>query len=330
MNKQAPIPDICRYLVSITDNFGIWQHAVGKVPDVAHGYALDDVARGLIVFLQFGLKSQVEVCLTYIEKSLKNGLFVGFFDMYHKAIVYPSSADAHGLAVWALSVASQHPEFGNRALSILSKTSRLPIDTPGLIRPLAYGLIAATCSKDAEIITTYSSKLLSCYQPDTLWFEKELRYANGVLPLAFLNSGIDKYQQVGLKSLAMLNNTMRIGVFPAPPGNRDWHVLGSNLYDNYGQQPIDAAFMVMACVAAYSYSKDEYWAKATGEWMGWFGGNNIWQVKMVDNEGACFDGLDQKGPNENCGAESTIMYLMAQRAYYTHCQVLYSQKNTGV
>jgi hypothetical protein len=50
-------------------------------------------------------------------------------------------------------------------------------------------------------------------------------------------------------------------------------------------------------------------------WMSWFHGNNISQVEMVDSDGACHDGLEAYGPNPNCGAESTIMYLLGAYDY---------------
>ncbi|MBB6637887.1 hypothetical protein [Cohnella thailandensis] len=45
----------------------------------------------------------------------------------------------------------------------------------------------------------------------------------------------------------------------------------------------------------------------------WFYGDNDLLVLMVDpEEGACSDGLQQNGPNMNCGAEATISFLMTQ------------------
>ncbi|WP_123043487.1 hypothetical protein [Cohnella candidum] len=47
--------------------------------------------------------------------------------------------------------------------------------------------------------------------------------------------------------------------------------------------------------------------------LGWFYGENDKQAAMIDpRDGSCCDGLMESGPNINCGAESTISYLMTE------------------
>jgi hypothetical protein len=47
--------------------------------------------------------------------------------------------------------------------------------------------------------------------------------------------------------------------------------------------------------------------------LGWFYGDNDKQQPMCDpRDGSCCDGLTETGPNINCGAESTISYLMTE------------------
>ncbi|MBB6731983.1 hypothetical protein [Cohnella zeiphila] len=47
--------------------------------------------------------------------------------------------------------------------------------------------------------------------------------------------------------------------------------------------------------------------------LAWFYGNNDLCAQMVDpSEGCCCDGLQENGPNLNCGAEATLSYLMTQ------------------
>ncbi len=45
----------------------------------------------------------------------------------------------------------------------------------------------------------------------------------------------------------------------------------------------------------------------------WYYGDNDLQVPVINPEdGSCYDGLTQYGPNINCGAEATISYLMTE------------------
>lgn len=47
--------------------------------------------------------------------------------------------------------------------------------------------------------------------------------------------------------------------------------------------------------------------------LSWFHGNNDHRAPMCDpSDGSCCDGLMRTGPNINCGAESTISYLMTE------------------
>ncbi|MEM1028350.1 MAG: hypothetical protein AAGJ38_09735, partial [Planctomycetota bacterium] len=49
-----PLPDIdLRHLQRLTDDTGIYQHAVYATPDANHGYCIDDNARALIAGLLY-------------------------------------------------------------------------------------------------------------------------------------------------------------------------------------------------------------------------------------------------------------------------------------
>ncbi len=52
MPDLAPLHPVSRkHLDALTDDVGIMQHAIELLPDPAHGYCTDDVARGLQVDL---------------------------------------------------------------------------------------------------------------------------------------------------------------------------------------------------------------------------------------------------------------------------------------
>ena len=74
--------------------------------------------------------------------------------------------------------------------------------------------------------------------------------------------------------------------------------------------------MVMCLEEAYKATNDNYYKDMAEKWWGWFWGNNINKVKLIDDDFACYDGLTAKDDkvNLNQGAESNICFLMAYLA----------------
>jgi hypothetical protein len=97
-----------------------------------------------------------------------------------------------------------------------------------------------------------------------------------------------------------------------PVGNSDWYSHGEDksLYD---QQPVEAATMAEAALAAYGLLREEKYLVVFRRAHGWFRGENGLRRPLADVEtGACCDGLQATGVNQNQGAESTIAYLWAE------------------
>ena len=307
------------YLESITDDFGVWQHAHGKTPAKEYGYALDDAARALIVYVLLKDYDHAETCLRYLEVSVKNGLMVGFFDEHRSVVIEPSSEDALGLAFWALAYAASHGFEEQRSTQLYRSLNKDVLLHSKHLRSHAYALIAASLMHDELSAAKHEKFILQKYNPALKWFEEKLRYANAVVPYAlfvrYQHAPSEQLLSVAHGSLELLNSRQKIGAFPAPVGNREWYTIGQKSQDPYGQQPIDAAFMVLAWLEAAKVLKDSTASMQAEYWMSWFYGHNIWQMPLVDtSDGSCMDGLDEFGPNQNRGAESTIMYIWAQVA----------------
>ena len=163
--------------------------------------------------------------------------------------------------------------------------------------------------------------LMQHYIPELGWFEDRLTYANAAIPLALLRykrtfGGSAATDAKLRKSLDTLEEYSRIGVIPAPVGNRIWQRVGAVERDIYGQQPIDAGFMVLALVEAYHAFGDQAYLTQAQDWMEWFRGNNIYKASLINDRHACGDGLYAlpRGVCDNKGAESTIVYLLALHA----------------
>ncbi len=309
-----------QFLDSITDDFGVWQHTYNGVINKAEGYALDDSARSLIVYLLYNERELATVCLKYIETSLKDGMFIGFFNKERQPVVYPSSNDAFGLAVWALAYCISIGFHTNRCRRILLNLNIDSVIENEDIRTVAYILIAMSYLKDTDVSIRLVEILKRKYDSSSVdWFEDHLYYGNAAIPyslLHYLNTFIIRdplLSKTVLESINTLEKEMYIGVIPAPVGNRRWCKIGDKVRDVYGQQPIDSAFMVMMYLEAYVYFKEDKYLVKGREWMEWFYGNNIWKVSLIKSVGACCDGLDSHGLSQNYGAESTIMYLWAKK-----------------
>ncbi|MDK2931535.1 MAG: hypothetical protein PWR07_1666 [Bacillota bacterium] len=94
---------------------------------------------------------------------------------------------------------------------------------------------------------------------------------------------------------------------------------GELIPEHYDQQPLDAAALVDACLAAYGATGEQTWLRHAGFALEWFYGRNLGRVALADPiMGGCYDGLTPTGPNLNMGAESTLAHLMARLGLAPH------------
>jgi uncharacterized protein YyaL (SSP411 family) len=143
-----------------------------------------------------------------------------------------------------------------------------------------------------------------------------MTYANAVLPHALFVAG-ERWPQEAFLEIAKASfdfldrQTTAEGVF-WPVGNEGWYPRCEEkaLYD---QQPVEAATMAEAALAAFDLLGEEKYLDTLGRCYGWFHGRNSLQLPLADaRTGACFDGLESSGVNRNQGAESTLAYLWTE------------------
>lgn len=313
------------HLVNLTDQFGVWQFFEKGEILKSEGYALDDSSRALIVFLLYNDSDRAKICLDYIKRSLKEGKFIGFWNEKHEGIVYPSSEDAHALAVWALAYCIKNNFEQEEAQSILSQVDLNLLEKSEHIRTRSYALIAHSLLGNKAKAEQIAKTIIAQYNQESQWFEEKLTYANAIIPYALLSyletipHTDSDIENIIKEAINTLERYCRIGVIPAPVGNRQWQKIGDISRDIYGQQPIDAAFMVLLLSKAYTYFKDEKYKQAAGEWMEWFYGNNIMKANLINQDYACADWINEGSQNgevsTNYGSESTIVYLWAQKIF---------------
>jgi len=215
---------------------------------------------------------------------------------------------------------------------------------------LAWGHLWAEGAKSIEpleaVAWSAAQRLLQCYRraqrPDWPWFESHLSYANAVLPHALFVAAQrwpqEGYLEVAEAAFAFLNRVTTgkggrsllceasCGPFRQetpdpfseaedvfwPVGNNGWYPHGEDktLYD---QQPVEAATMADAALAAYGLLGQEHYRASFHRAHGWFHGQNSLRQPLADvRRGAGYDGLHRSGVNQNQGAESTLAYLAVE------------------
>ena len=337
MQSRSRLP--LDHLDRLTDSTGLIQHAIYSIPRRESGYTTDDNARALRLCARLWgeypddrMLARVTCYLSFLEHARcpVRG-FHNFLSYQRDWLDAGGTGDCQGQAVLALAevLASRLPQ-GYRALARELIEAVLPaLAELRSLRAQAYVIQAWAHLRRAnvagldaleKIVWLAAQRLVECYErserPDWPWFESRLTYANAVLPHALYDAAErwpdESFLAVADSSFAFLDRVTTVDNVFWPIGNRDWYPHGEEkaLYD---QQPVEAATMASAALAAYELRNDEKHLATFLRAHGWFHGQNSLQQPLADVEcGACFDGLHPLGVNQNQGAESTLAYLWTE------------------
>lgn len=330
------------YLRSITDDTGIFQHAIFAVPDFDKGYTTDDNARALILSVLLeevgggaiahaqDLSARYLAFLWYAFDS-GTGQFRNFLSYDRKWNKENLSEDGHARALWALgTVLGRSMDEGLRGpaghLFDWALHNALESTSP---RAWAFSLLAIheylrRFSGDCKVQIareTLTRRMLDLYHRSSSdewpWFEDVLSYANAKLPHAMLLCGQwmkdgSEMTEVGLRSLDWLVRLQR-------PESRHFVPVGSNGFYRRGQprarfdqQPLEAYSTVSACLEAHRLTGNERWRKEAQVAFDWFLGQNDLNEPLYNaSTGGCRDGLHPDRVNQNQGSESTLAFLLS-------------------
>jgi glycosyltransferase involved in cell wall biosynthesis len=347
--RQQRLPEIkLEYLRRMTDGTGMLQHAKYTVPDRTHGYCVDDNARALIVAvtlqdlqpLDSALSDLAAVYLSFLGHAFngQTGRFRNFMSYDRCWLEETGSEDSHGRALWGLGIAVALGRDKGQ-VSFASDLFQRTLDTvehftsPRAIAFVIIGIHAylSRYSGDSRVKRMrkiLADRLMAWFRDsateDWPWCEDILSYDNARLPQALLLSGQwlpdGEMLEMGLRSLEWLHKvqTDETGRHFAAIGNDGWLTRGGEKA-RFDQQPLEAAAMVDACIEAFNYTRDEEWIAYAYRCLNWYQGENDLGVPLCDYAtGGCRDGLEAQGANENQGAESTLCWLMALLAVYSH------------
>lgn len=328
------------HLAALTDDVGLFQHATFDVPNRACGYCTDDIGRALIVACDAAdrpatAETGARLLRTYLsylqDAQLDDGWFHGFMGYDRRWQDGRATPDAVGRAIWGLGYAEAHaPRASWRAIASRLRARALPVvATMEYLRSRAYAMLGlvhalAAAPPDAfavrEALAKSAELIFAAYQerrgPGWAWCEDRLTYDNARLPEALLRAGSalghPPYREAGLAMLEFYAGvTLESGVF-VPVGNAGWFERGGEK-SRSGQQPLEAAAMVAAALAAHELSGQQHWRVVAEVAHAWFLGQNTHQAVLAVGGGCC-DGLDDGGANPNMGAESTLAYVLSAGA----------------
>ncbi len=314
------------HLGVLTDDTGIFEHALLDQPRHEHGYCVDDVARALIVVARepqqtAALARLSAIYLRFLESAVNaHGLVHNRMGSNGEWTDEPATGDWWGRLLWALgTIVAQgaDPWTRTRALRTFRNAAQRRSRS---LRSLAFAALGA-----AEVVGVrpgdhIARSLLSDFiaampaPPDPAWFwpERRLAYANAALAEALIaaGDGVDDAAATvqGLKMLEFLlarelsNGHFSVtGTAGRGPGEDG---------PSFDQQPIELAGIADACARAFEVTGDPAWIPPITLAWRWFTGLNDSETVMFDERtGAGYDGLEREGRNENRGAESTLAAL---------------------
>ena len=325
---------------AMSDSTGIYQHAIGIVPDRRHGYCLDDNVRALMLMLHAeGLDPAdgQRLCMAYagfIQHAWNDdvGAFRNFMNFDRTWCEDVGSEDSNGRTAWAMGLMMANgfdkswTDWGQRwfdhALTALDG-----VESP---RAVAFGMLGACAALRADPDHAGARALLerggdflhrllhAARRPDWAWFEAVLGYDNPRLPQALLEAGVSldraDWRSAGLESLAWVAERQ-----VAPSGH--FRPVGSEGFGReytqlpFDQQPVEAWAAIEAAASAYRVTRGEQWlSHATAAYRWFFGANDRGVVLADIASGRCRDGITPRGANENCGAESILAFQLAHYA----------------
>ena len=340
LTPRRPSPALALdHLRAMTDDTGMFQHAIHAVPDRAHGYCVDDNARGLLLSTNLTTLGEEQLpermVLSYaafVQHAFNPDTrrFRNFMSFDRRWLEPQGSEDSHGRTLWALGAAAKYDAGSERrrwATDLFA--AALPVvDAFGSPRAWAFTLLGldAYCAAApenvfaAELRTRLADRLLALLQqvetPDWIWFEENLAYDNArfcqAMILAGKATGTEAYLDAGLRTLDWLT---RRQISPAglfrPVGTEAFHDIRS-AGNGFDQQPLEATASIAASLSALRLTNDSRWRAEAYRAFAWFFGANDLSQPLVDPEtGSCRDGLHPDRRNENRGGESVVSYLLA-------------------
>ena len=213
VTESAVLPEIrLNHLRAMTDDTGLFQHALYTVPNRGHGYCIDDNARALIVtVMNWRLFKDEQICplfRTYLSFLLDAynrdaGRMRNFLSYQRRWQEEVGSEDSHGRSIWALGYTIAYPPDDSLLglITRLFKQLLLPVDSFISPRAWAFTIIGALYylkrfGGDPEVrklLVNLSGQLCQQFSEyateEWFWLEEIVTYDNARIPQALIGAG---------------------------------------------------------------------------------------------------------------------------------------------
>ena len=331
------------HIARMSDQTGIFQHALFTVPNYDEGYCTDDNARAFLLCClldeagarvpEENLERQASVYLSFLAAALDRGTgrFRNFMSFGRKWLEEVGSEDSHARALWALGTGARRArDPGHQRLSAQLFDAALPACV-SFTSPRAWAFALLGVHQYPHHLSGYeralaarselTNKLIALWNnfatDEWPWFEETATYDNGRICQALLESGRlipdQRALDIGLTALRWLDSIQETqGRMFRPIGSDGFYTRGGARAD-FDQQPVEAQAMIAACIEAFRATNDEAWIRAARRTFEWFLGRNDLGLALYDpGSGGCADGLHADRVNENQGAESTLAFHLSR------------------
>lgn len=317
---------------AMSDATGMLQHAIRTVPDRRHGYCLDDNVRALMwINVAEGIEMGERMAraahyAAFIQHAWNpdQTAFRNFMRFDRSWCEDIGSQDSNGRTLWALGQTletSRDPDL--RAWARQWFDTALPhVSKFRSPRTVAFVMLGTAARLRREPHHAESQRVLdegAAYLLELLdrtadgnwcWFETRLGYDNARLPQALIEASEllhePRWRACGIEAARWLaeRQTNAAGLF-RPVGSetlgRDRDMMP------FDQQPLEAQASIECALAAFRSTRDTFWSNhAEAAWRWFFGANDRGAVLADLATGRCRDGVNPRGRNENCGAESIL------------------------
>lgn len=323
---------------AMSDATGMLQHAIGTVPDRRHGYCLDDNVRALMLMnVAEGIATGERIAragqyASFVQHAWNpdHGRFRNFMNFDRTWCEDVGSEDSNGRTLWALGQTletSRDPDLRAwaRRWYDIALPSLAALRSP---RTVAFVMLGAAARLRREpghapsrtVLAGGAAYLVQRLKATTTsdwpWFETRLGYDNPRLCQALIEAGEAlghaEWTAAGVEAARWLAGlqTGAGGLF-RPVGSNGLGRDRENL--PFDQQPLEAQAAIECARTAHRVTRDAFWiAHADAAWRWFFGANDRGAVLADLASGRCRDGVNPRGRNENCGAESILALHLAR------------------
>jgi len=330
------------HIKELTTDYGMLQFSKFSEPDRDSGYTLDDNARALIDMVMYYSHYQddetlrlADIYLNFMEDiQREDGFFNNYKDFERQLTAQNLEVnleDANGRALWSLGYVISNRQILPINLVIRAENCWAKafiriyeISSPRAIAYTLKGLYYYYSVHPKESVRVYieqlADRLLELYNINSeeywCWYEDYMTYVNNVLPEAmmfsFLATGEPKYLKIATITFDFLLSHYFMKGQLKVISNRGWFKKQNERFF-YGEQPIEVATTIITLDLFYQVTGNVKYKDQLEVAFNWFLGNNhLKQIMYNPENGASYDGLEDKTVNINQGAESTLCFFKAQ------------------